>query len=204
MGQFGIILADPPWTYKVWSKRGAARTASSHYPVMSTVDICNLGPSVLTLSAVNTILLLWSTWPNLLDSLRVIDSWGFTYKTAAFLWAKRSKLDKAWHTGMGHYTRANTETVLLATRGKPLPRYSKAVKQLLIAPIQEHSRKPDQIYPLITALFGADVPKLELFARRLPPEPNWTAWGHSVTGSQTLAEFSSANDIAVELTNRRP
>ena len=35
MKKYNIIYADPPWTYKVWSKKGEGRAAQSHYNCMT-------------------------------------------------------------------------------------------------------------------------------------------------------------------------
>jgi N6-adenosine-specific RNA methylase IME4 len=73
--KFDVILSDPPWNYKVWSKKGAGRTASSHYPIMTTEDLVQL--PVEKLAEDDCVLLMWATWPNLLDSIELIKAWGF-------------------------------------------------------------------------------------------------------------------------------
>ena len=78
---------------------------------------------------------------------------------------------------MGYYTRANNEICLLATKGKPLPRYSKAVKQVVLSKIREHSRKPDEVRDRIVELVG-DIPRIELFARQ--HTDGWDCWGNEV------------------------
>lgn len=75
--------------------------------------------------------------------------------------------------GLGYWTRANTEYCLLATRGKPR-RLSKSVRQGIIEPRRQHSRKPDCVYGRIEQL--VEGPYLELFART--QRPGWTAWGN--------------------------
>jgi N6-adenosine-specific RNA methylase IME4 len=115
-------------------------------------------------------LLLWATNPMLKSALALIEAWGFTYKTVAFTWTKlNSKVisppysSEDFFMGTGYWTRANPEQCLLATIGKPR-RLSKAVRQLIISPRREHSRKPDEAYGRIEDL--ASGPYLELFARR--------------------------------------
>ncbi len=98
--------------------------------------------------------------------------WGFEYKTAAFTWAKTTSKDN-WHFGCGYWTRANAELCLLGTRGTP-KRLSRAVRQLLISPVREHSRKPDETHERIERLVAG--PYLELFARQ--SRPGWTTWGN--------------------------
>ena len=101
--KYGIIYADPPWQYKVYSKKGAGRSAESHYPTMSIEDIRAL--PVGELADRDCALFLWITFPMLLDALSVIKAWGFTYKTVAFAWVKQNKRPTpcfgAWATGHG-------------------------------------------------------------------------------------------------------
>ena len=78
---------------------------------------------------------MWITDPFLEKSFKVIKSWGFTYKTVAFTWAKQNKKSDSFFTGLGYWTRANPEMCLLATKGKP-KRVSKSVKQLIMSRLQ--------------------------------------------------------------------
>lgn len=171
--KYGVIYADPPWSYRVWSKKGAGRTASAHYSVMETEAICALPiPSICTKDCT---LFLWATYPNIKDAFRTVEAWGFTFKTVAFTWVKTTKHGKE-HVGMGHWTRANPEIVLLGVRGKPT-RQNKAVRNLVTATIQEHSRKPDEVRDRIVTLLG-DLPRIELFARQR--REGWDAWGNGL------------------------
>ena len=78
---------------------------------------------------------------------------------------------------MGYYTRANNEICLLATKGKPLKRISKSVRQVVFSKIREHSRKPDEVRERIVELFG-NLPRIELFARQ--QVEGWDCWGNEV------------------------
>ena len=89
----------------------------------------------------NCLLFMWVTFPNLNVALEAIRRWGFTYKTAAFVWVKRNKKSPSWFWGMGNWTRANAEVCLLATKGKP-KRASASVHSIIDAPIGRHSEKP--------------------------------------------------------------
>ena len=77
--------------------------------------------------------------------------------------------------GLGYWTRANSEVCLLATKGKP-KRLNADVRQAILEPRREHSRKPDCTYQRIERLVAG--PYLELFART--QRPGWTAWGNEV------------------------
>jgi N6-adenosine-specific RNA methylase IME4 len=178
---FGAILADPPWHFHTWSLNGRDRSPDKHYCTMRLADIAALDVQFVALD--NCILFIWATWPLLNEALAVIESWGFNYKTCAFCWMKahagqldmlRDDLDPL--IGTGYWTRANSEVCLLATRGKP-KRLNADVRQGIIAPGREHSRKPDGIHERIERL--AAGPYLELFARQT--RPGWTCWGNEVS-----------------------
>ena len=175
MRKYNIIYADPPWTYKVWSKKGKGRSAESHYPCMQKEEIQNL--PIGNITEQNAVLFLWVTFPCLLEGLELIEKWGFTYKTCAFSWIKMNKKKNTPFIGMGYYTRANNEICLLATKGKPLKRINRNVEQVILSPIREHSRKPDEIRQRIVNLFG-DLPRIELFARNTTQ--GWDVWGNEV------------------------
>jgi N6-adenosine-specific RNA methylase IME4 len=171
--RYPVILADPPWRYRVWSGNHGRRTAESFYPTMSCAEICALRTHMDRWAAKDCALFLWATAPCLItEAPRVIEAWGFTHKTIGFTWVKMNKKNGKPSTGMGHYTRANAEICLLATRGKPRVK-DHGVNQVIVAPPREHSRKPDEQYPRIMRLF--EGPYLELFARAR--WPSWEVWG---------------------------
>ena len=162
--KYQIIYADPPWQYKVWSKKGKGRSAESHYKTMKIDDIINLKYFIDSISDENCILFIWITYPCLKEALKVIDAWGFKYKTCGFTWIKRNKKSNSWFWGMGYWTRANSELCLIATKGN-IKRISKSVHQIIDTPIEEHSKKPDIVREKIVELIG-DLPRIELFARK--------------------------------------
>jgi N6-adenosine-specific RNA methylase IME4 len=135
---------------------------------------------VTDLPAPDCVLFMWSCWPMLHDAFRLIEAWGFTYKTCAFSWMKADPYrlfadDATPFAGLGYWTRANTEPCLLATRGKP-KRLNADVRQGIIAPRREHSRKPEGIHFRIERLVAG--PYVELFARET--RPGWDCWGNEV------------------------
>ncbi len=170
-GPFATIVADPPWDFRTYSEKGAGRSPSAHYPTMGLDDIKAL--PVADLAARNACLFLWTTGSHLPMALEVMEAWGFTYKSCAFVWVKTTRTDQQkLATGLGFWTRQNAEHVLLGTRGRP-KRKSANVQQTLLAPRLEHSRKPEEIQDRIERL--VDGPYLELFARR--HRPGWFCWG---------------------------
>ena len=180
--KFDVIYADPPWTFRTWSNEGKDRSPEKHYDCMSLADIRAL--PVSDIAAENCALFLWVTDPLLPEGLKLMEAWGFKFKTIAFVWAKLNKsapptlwTERDFFTGLGYWTRANPELCLLGTRGKP-KRVSKAVRRLVVSPRREHSRKPDEIAEKIDDLMGRDTSKIELFARTA--RAGWTTWGNDV------------------------
>ena len=106
---------------------------------------------VADLAAPDSALFLWATFPQLPEALRLIEAWGFTYKSVAFVWLKKNKKADSWFYG---------------------------IHQFIISPIEAHSKKPDEARDKIISLMG-DLPRVELFARQTPP--GWAVWGNEVT-----------------------
>lgn len=123
---------------------------------------------------------MWATFPNIAEAIKVLEAWGFTYKTAAFVWIKKNRKNGGNFWGMGAYTRANAEVCLLGVSPGFKAReqvHSHRVHQVIEAPFEGHSKKPDETRRRIVELLG-DVPRLELFAR--DRAPGWDAWGNEV------------------------
>ena len=173
--RYGVIYADPPWSFKTYSDKGKVRSAEKHYPTMSKEDIQNL--PVRKIAADNSMLFLWVTAPCLIEGIELITAWGFTYKTVAFTWVKQNKKNDGIFTGMGYYTRSNAEYCLLATRGKVLERKSRSVSSVVLSHIERHSKKPNVVRDRIVGLLG-NVPRIELFARE--QADGWDAWGNEI------------------------
>lgn len=171
--RYRVIYADPPWSYRDQAAAGR-RGVAYKYPLLSDDDIAAF--PVARITADDAMLFLWVTWPKLPELFRVIDAWGFSFRTVAFVWVKRTRVSGALAWGMGSWTRANTEPCLLATRGRP-KRVSASVHQVVEAPLARHSEKPAEVRERIVQLAG-DVPRIELFARQ--GTPGWDAWGNDI------------------------
>jgi N6-adenosine-specific RNA methylase IME4 len=168
--KYTLIYADPPWTYR--DKASAGKRGACHkYEVMTIEDICSL--PVADIAADDCLLAMWHVPPMPMEALKVVEAWGFKFKTMkGFTWNKTTKngLD---HFGMGNYTRANSEDCLFAIKGKP-KRVSASVRQMIHAQRMEHSRKPMVARSRLVELMG-DVPRIELFARQ--QFFGWDSWG---------------------------
>lgn len=127
---------------------------------------------------------LWVTFPQLQEGIQLLKSWGFTYKTVAFVWVKLNKNNRKPFFGLGYWTRSNAEICLLGVKGKP-KRISRKVHQLIMSPIQRHSQKPEEAREKIVELMG-DLPKVELFARN--KADGWDVWDNEVQSDLQLEE----------------
>ncbi len=108
---------------------------------------------VADLAAPDSALFLWATFPQLPEALRLIEAWGFTYKSVAFVWLKKNKKADSWFYGLGFWTRGNAEICLLATKGHP-KRQAANIHQFIISPIEAHSKKPDEARAKIISLMA--------------------------------------------------
>jgi N6-adenosine-specific RNA methylase IME4 len=180
--RFLVVLADPPWPYGTYSAKGKGRSDEAHYDTMSIEDIARM--PVGSWATDDAVLFLWTIKPILPRAFEVIEAWGFAYRTIGFTWVKTIAYEDdgalfgppplRFFFGMGHWTRANPELCLLATRGRP-HRMNADVPELILAPRREHSVKPDEIYPRIERLMRPRGPFFELFASAAAPHrDNWT------------------------------
>lgn len=189
---FGAILADPPWPFATWSPKGSGRSGEAHYGTMSHQDIENM--PVLSLANPDAVLFLWVVQTQIPQAVKLIDAWGFTFKSVAFSWVKGEGLpmfpdDITTQIGMGMWTRSEFEQCWLATRGKP-KRLDAGVRQVLLEKRREHSRKPDGIHDRIERLIAG--PYLELFARQ--KRQGWTTWGNQTDKFKPIVT-SSTNEL---------
>ena len=181
---FGAIVADPPWNWKSYRDDIGSRSAARHYSVMQLSEI-KIWPVASLTAPTGCHLFLWTTGPHLQQAFEVINAWGFKYSSVAFTWLKLkrrfekpqlrfvSDLTHDFHFGLGKTTRKNMEFCLLARRGNAR-RLATDVRELIIAPVREHSRKPDEAMERIERYSVG--PYLELFART--ERPGWTSWGN--------------------------
>lgn len=177
--KYNIIYADPPWEYRqTGSKKNSRGMAKQHYDTMTTDDICKL--PIKELKTDDSICFMWATFPNIDQALKVMEAWGFLYKTAAFVWVKKNKKSNTNFWGMGAWTRANAEICLIGISSKTKASEcvkSHAVHQIIESPIERHSKKPDETRNRIIELLG-DVSRIELFARQTAE--GWDCWGNEV------------------------
>jgi N6-adenosine-specific RNA methylase IME4 len=172
--RYGVVLADPPWYFKNFSAKGEEKNPISHYDCMD-LDAIKVLP-VSHLVRPDSVCIIWATAPLLPQAIETMAAWGFTFKSAG-AWAKQSSTGKKWAFGTGYCYRSAAEFWLLGTLGKPKQKV-RNIRNLIAAPVREHSRKPDQMRSDIKALW--DGPYVELFARQSASKENWTFWGNEV------------------------
>lgn len=175
LGRFGTILADPPWRF---SNR-TGKMAPEHkrllrYPTMTFQEIMELPVAQLALPESH--LYLWIPNALILEGLEVMRRWGFTYKTN-IVWHKIRKDGGPDGRGVGFYFRNVTELVLFGVRGhlRTLQPGRRQVN-IILTRKREHSRKPDELYPIIESC--SPGPYLELFARH--KREGWQSWGNGI------------------------
>ncbi|MEO0991299.1 MAG: MT-A70 family methyltransferase [Pseudomonadota bacterium] len=173
-GTFGTVLADPPWRFvNRTGKVAPEHKRLSRYPTLTTDDICALPVAEHLDEPAHCYL--WVPNALLPDGLRVLDAWGFEYKSN-IIWHKIRKDGGSDGRGVGFYFRNVTEILLFGTRGKnarTLPPGRSQVNMLQTRK-REHSRKPDEQYDLIEDCSWG--PYLELFGRGV--RKGWTVWGN--------------------------
>lgn len=176
--KYQIIYMDPPWDYggKMQYDKSTIKSenigfekniflssASFKYPTVKLKDLMTLDIPAIA-DEKSCLLFMWTTGPQFANSIKLGESWGFEYKTVAFVW------DKMIHNP-GRYTLSQTEFCIVFKRGTiPSPRGARNVRQLVEYPRGEHSQKPTKIIEGITKMFP-EQKKIELFARQ-----NYTGW----------------------------
>jgi N6-adenosine-specific RNA methylase IME4 len=186
MKQYDVIYADPPWKYgskelygdktKEGEKReNRFRKLERMYDTMSLQDIKEL--PVKNMVGKNAACFLWVTDSHLKEGIEVLESWGFKYKTIAFVWVKKTNKGNTF-VNFAPWTLKSSEICLLGMKGTMGKlKTDSTVRQLIEAERTKHSKKPNEARERIEQLF-ANTEKIELFARE--NHEGWDAWGNEV------------------------
>lgn len=166
--KYKTILADPPWTFRHRSSRGAVT-----YPTLSVQQLIDMAPQVEKLANPNCHLYLWCTHVHLPDAFEIIEAWGFRY-IQVITWFKPPM-------GLGFYFRQFTEPLLFCVRGR-LRLSRRDLPNYVVEPRTMHSCKPIAVYRMIE--LGSHAPRLELFARER--REGWHSWGNEVASDICL------------------
>lgn len=162
---YGVIYIDPPWRFEPWSREtGMDRAADNHYPTEELADL----KTWKIPAADDAVIFMWTTSPMLAQSLELMATWGFVYKSNC-IWVKP-------HAGTGYWFRNRHEQLLVGTKGKvPAPALGEQYDSVIEAPLGEHSVKPNAFAEMIEDMFP-NVPALEMCARG--PRLGWDVWGN--------------------------
>jgi N6-adenosine-specific RNA methylase IME4 len=188
---YGCIVADPPWHFKphaIATSDKTDRAVTRHYKTMSFAQIEAM--PVRDLAGADCHLFFWITGPMLVQGrhLPIFKAWGFKPSAIAFTWVKTRRgkaaaqlrlvssgeLEGELHLGLGLTTRKNAEFCILGRRGN-CKRADKTVREIIMAPVREHSRKPDEFRRRVDRYVGPGIRTLELFSRAA--WENWDVWG---------------------------
>lgn len=183
-GKYNVIYADPAWQYGSKHYQDGQREfkkLESFYSTMSIPQIKAL--PIKQIANTNCACFMWVTDSHLKEGIEVLESWGFKYKTIAFVWLKKTSTGKNVLNFAPH-TLKSTEICLLGIKGSMGKiKKSNSVRQLIEAERTTHSKKPQDARDRIIELYG-DVPKIELFARQ--ETAGWDVWGNEVESSIML------------------
>lgn len=201
--KYDIIYADPPWDYggkmqydkttiksenKGFEKNIFISSASFKYPTLKLKELKQL--DINSIAADDCLLFMWTTGPQLANAIELGNSWGFEYKTVAFVW------NKMVHNP-GRYTLSQTEFVIAFKKGRfPSPRGARNIRQLIEIKRSKHSEKPQKVIEGITKMFPIQK-KIELFARN--NYEGWDNWGLEIPNSKIkILSNEELNQITIK------
>ena len=200
--KFYTILADPPWQFtNRTGKMAPEHKRLNRYPTLSLDKIKSIPVNEATLETAH--LYLWVPNALLPEGLEVLSAWGFTYKTN-LIWYKIRKDGGPDRRGVGFYFRNVTEVLLFGVKGKNARTLQpgRSQENIISSQKREHSRKPDEQYPLIESC--SPGPYLEMFARG--KRRNWKCWGNQaeeyLPDWDTYANHSQVNIYQQALWNK--
>jgi N6-adenosine-specific RNA methylase IME4 len=183
--KYSVIVVDPPWSYG--SDTGRTRTAEHHYETLGNegkeinrrtgagVESIIAATPVPAMAEADAHLYMWVTNPKLPFAFRILDAWGFTYKTM-LTWVKTKRDGGVHGGGMGWFFRGATEHVLFAVKGrKPIPSGLRR-PNVVLAETGEHSEKPSEFYDLLREIYPPDERMIDMYARQA--HPRFDAWGN--------------------------
>lgn len=183
---YDLVEVDPPWSFAVWGDPvDSDRHAAGHYDLMSLAEIMDLPVRKLFCGA--GLLVLWCHPSMPRQALAVLDAWNIRESTTG-VWVKTTRLGTP-AIGCGYRLRNSHEPFILAAVGTPdqgTRAASSVIETFEIAPEdwiirarrREHSRKPDELYERLEAVYPAARRRCRLFARS--ERPGWDSWGREV------------------------
>lgn len=173
-----VILCDPPISY--YGQQNKMGAAANHYPTMTDQELLDF--PIKDFANKKSVLFLWVTGPRFDFGIELLKRWGYTFRGVGFVWVK-TKSDGTPIGAQGvrpSFVKPVTEFVIIGAtnaKGRTFKLESEKIRQVILKPKSEHSRKPDDVHEAIDAMFP-NQSKIELFARR--SYPGWNVWGNEV------------------------
>jgi N6-adenosine-specific RNA methylase IME4 len=232
MNSRSLVMTDNPWKYRTWSGKNQTRNADNHYVCMTNQELLDLKPLIEGAFGSESIMGMWCTPSNMPFAIELLEHWGYKFATIGFTWVKLNEkfmnnlndisrtninlpmtsddaimaLEKMFFMSLGHWTRSNCEHVIIGKKGKlPIQRVRRNIRQVVFSPIDEHSKKPDEInkrFELMLKRPGDTC--YELFARR--QYNDWHCTGLELDGldiRDSLTEIANATKREIENTTPR-
>jgi N6-adenosine-specific RNA methylase IME4 len=167
---FKVIHIDPVWSYTMRTPKGYEKSPQKHYDCLTIEQLKDI--PIGQHAAPDSAMVMWGVFPMMPQAIELLAHYGYRYVTGG-AWAKQSPTGRKWAFGSGYVLRGASEFYIVGKMGNPVEK-SKSVRNLIVAPRREHSRKPEQIYSDIEALW--DGPYLDVFGRC--QRPGWTVVGN--------------------------
>ncbi|XVF53147.1 hypothetical protein PTKIN_Ptkin05aG0076900 [Pterospermum kingtungense] len=173
LGQFGVIMADPPWDIHM----------ELPYGTMADDEMRNLNVPALQTDG---LIFLWVTGRAMELGRECLELWGYK-RCEEIIWVKTNQLQRIIRTGRtGHWLNHSKEHCLVGIKGNP--EINKNIDtDVIVAEVRETSRKPDEMYPMLERI-SPRTRKLELFARMHNTHAGWISLGNQLNGVRLVDE----------------
>ncbi|ERN13359.1 probable N6-adenosine-methyltransferase MT-A70-like [Amborella trichopoda] len=173
LGQFGVIMADPPWDIHM----------ELPYGTMADDEMRNLNVPALQTDG---LIFLWVTGRAMELGRECLELWGYK-RIEELIWVKTNQLQRIIRTGRtGHWLNHSKEHCLVGIKGNPEVNRN-IDTDVIVAEVRETSRKPDEMYPMLERI-SPRTRKLELFARMHNTHAGWMSLGNQLNGVRLVDE----------------
>ncbi|KAK3005526.1 hypothetical protein RJ639_016366 [Escallonia herrerae] len=173
LGQYGVIMADPPWDIHM----------ELPYGTMADDEMRNLNVPALQTDG---LIFLWVTGRAMELGRECLELWGYT-RCEEIIWVKTNQLQRIIRTGRtGHWLNHSKEHCLVGIKGNPEVNRN-IDTDVIVAEVRETSRKPDEMYPMLERI-SPRTRKLELFARMHNTHAGWMSLGNQLSGVRLVDE----------------
>ncbi|EPS70414.1 hypothetical protein M569_04344, partial [Genlisea aurea] len=173
LGQFGVIMADPPWDIHMELPYGTMADDE-----MRTLNV----PALQT----DGLIFLWVTGRAMELGRECLELWGYK-RVEEIIWVKTNQLQRIIRTGRtGHWLNHSKEHCLVGLKGNPEVNRN-IDTDVIVAEVRETSRKPDEMYPMLERI-SPRTRKLELFARMHNVQAGWLSLGNQLQGVRLVDE----------------